>query len=271
MKALKHLFLAIAAFTIIMLLPGLGTMKVKAAATTYTVKYVPANSEWRVQPLSSWDENEGHGTVGYLSSNVKDGDIVIVQGSSDDPALNLKFSASLSNITIISATNYVTVECGTITDAYVLKGSVVDLKTPCKNVYVYDNSVCNIRKDVDLVQLAKATSMDANVLANGTVGHCQFVENGKATKDYYSFSKDTLRIEKGELKTSSASYSTTAPAATETPAASATPAASDSGKSQTSNGVPLSPQTGENSHAIWLFIIAILCFASAFSFKKKAA
>ena len=258
MKALKKLLVTVAAIAGMAFLPGF-TMTAKAAPTTYTLKYVPAYSEWRAQPLANWDEGAGSGNVGYLEVNVKDGDVVIVQGGSGDPALNLKFSASLSNFTVIAATNYVTIESGEITDAYVLKGSVVDLKGKCKNVYVYDNSVCNVRQDADLIQFVKSSSLEMNVLANGTVARCQFVENGNVTKDLYSFAKDTFRVEKGALKTAASSYSTTGTAA------------SASGKTQTTNGAAVSPKTGESSHAIWLFAIAVICLAGAFASKKKFA
>ena len=258
MKALKKLLVTVAAIAGMAFLPGF-TMTAKAAPTTYTVKYVPAYSEWRAQPLSTWDEGAGHGDVEYLKVNVKDGDVVVVQGSAGDPALNLQFSASLSNFTVVSATNYVTIESGEITDAYVLKGSVVDVKSKCKNVYVYDNSVCNVRQNADLIQLVKVSSMEMNVLANGTVARCQFVDNGNVTKDLYSFGKDTFRVEKGELKTAAANYSTTGTATT------------SSGKAQTTNGAAVSPKTVESSHAIWLFVIAVICLAGAFASKKKFA
>lgn len=258
MKVLKQILVTVAAIAIMAILPGFAATTAKAAPTTYTVKYVPAESEWRVQPLASWDDATGSGNVGYLAVNVKDGDVVVVQGGSDDPVLNLKFNASLSNFTVISTTGYVTIECGEITDAYVLKGSIVDLKSKCKNVYVYDNSVCNVRQDADLIQLAKSSKMEMNVLANGTVARFQISENGNVTKELYSFAKDTFRVEKGELKTAASSYSTTA-------------AAASTGKTQTTNGAAISPKTGENGYAIWFIAIAVFCAACVFASKKKIA
>ena len=258
MKLLKRLFLTALAIAALAFVPQANTLTAKAATTTFTVKYVPENAEWRVQPLSSWDAAKGHGDLGYLYTNVKDGDIIVVVGDSSSPALKLSVGAKISNLTVYGVTNGVTYETGSeVTDVYVLKGSIATLDGYCKNVHVYDDSSCNVFKDADLVQACKESAMTMNISAVGTVGHYQTVDNGKVLKDYYNFAANTLRVEKGELKTNAANYSTTATAtATGT---------------TTNNGASVSPKTGENSYAMLLFAGAIFCFAGAFVTRKKIA
>jgi len=269
MKLLKRLFLTALAIAALAFVPQANTLTAKAAATTFTVKYVPENSEWRVQPLSSWDATKGHGDLGYLYTNVKDGDVIVVVGDSSSPALKLSIGAKISNVTIYGVTNGVTYETGSeVTDVYVLKGSIATLDGYCKNVHVYDDSSCNVFKDADLVQACKESTMTMNISAVGKVGHYQTVDNGTVLKDYYNVATNTLRVEKGELKTDAANYSLTATATgTTTPSKTSTGTATGT----TNNGATVSPKTGESSYAILLFAGAIFCFAGAFVTRKKIA
>ena len=267
MKLLKRLFVTALAIALVAFVPQANTMTAKAATTTFTVKYVPENSEWRVQPLSNWDAAKGHGDLGYLYSNVKDGDIIVIVGDASSPALKLSVGAKISNLTIYGAVNGVTYETGTeVTEVYVLKGSIASLDGYCKNVHVYDDSSCNVFKDADLVQACKESTMTMNISAVGTVGHFQSVDNGTVLKDIYNVATNTLRIEKGELKTDAANYSLTATATT--PSKTSTGTATGTA---TNNGASVSPKTGESSYAILLFAGAIFCFVGAFVTRKKIA
>ena len=265
MKLFKRILATALAIALVAIVPS--APKVRAAGTTFTVKYLTSLLEWRVQPLADFDEGKGTGDLGYLYSNVKDGDTVVIVGDASAPALELSVGAKLNNVTIYGAPNGVTFKSGSeVTDAYVLKGSIATLDGTFKNVHVYDDSSCNILKNADLVQACKESKMEMNIVAVGTVAHFQTVDNGKVLKDYYSFGANTLRVEKGELKTAATSYSTTA-----TVSGTTTPATSNAGSTSTSNGgAAVSPKTGETGYAFLLLTGAALCMAGAAFCKKKA-
>jgi len=269
MKLFKRILATTLAIALVALLPQ-ASMKVKAAGTTYSIKYVASYGEWRAQPLSSWDLSKGTGDMPYLYANIKDGDTLVVLGETGAPNLtDLKISVKLENLTIYGVTTGVNFTTNAeVKDVYVLKGSVASLNGTCKNVYIYDDSVCNVMNDAELISMNKEASMKMNVAAVGKVAHVQFVDNGTVLSDTYNYAANSLRVEGGENKTPTASYSTTpsgsAGAATGT-------ATSSSSSTTTSSGAPASPKTGENATMIILFAGAVLCFAGAAYSKKKIA
>ena len=267
MKSLKRILATALAVLMVAILPQANVATVKAAGTTYTVKYVDSYGEWRAQPLVNWDLSKGTGDLNYLSNNVKDGDTIVVVGDAADPGpVELKINVNIANLTLYETKQGVTFTgVGTVTDVYVLKGSIATLNANCKNIYVYDDSKCNVLKDADLVQAAKESLMKMSIVAVGKIAHAQIVENGKVTKDMYNVAADTFRIVDGVDKTDAANYSTTASAS------SSTGNAGNAGSTTTNNGGTVSPKTGEASYAIGLFAGAVLCFAGAIASKKTFA
>ena len=218
MKSLKRILATALAVLVVAVLPQVNVATVKAAGTTYTVKYVDSYGEWRAQPLVNWDLSKGTGDLNYLSNAVQDGDIIVVVGDEADPGpVELKVHANVANLTLYETKQGVTFTgVGTVTDVYVLKGSVGTMNAYCKNIYVYDDSKCNVLKDADLVQAAKESLMKMSIVAVGKIGHAQIVENGTVIKDMYNVATDTFRIIEGVDKTDPASYSTTPTASSST-------------------------------------------------------
>jgi LPXTG-motif cell wall-anchored protein len=269
MKLFKRILATTLAIALVALLPQ-ATMKVKAAGTTYSLKYVPSMSEWRAQPLSSWDLSKGTGDLAYLYQNIKDGDTLVILGETGAPNLtDLKISAKLENLTIYNVTTGVTFSTtAEVKDVYVLKGSIASLNGTCKNVYIYDDSICNVMNDAELISMNKESSMKMNVAAVGKVAHVQFVDNGRVLSDTYNYAANSLRVQNGENKTPTTSYSATPTGSTGTATGTAT---SSSSSTTTSSGTPASPKTGENATMIILFAGAVLCFAGSAYSKKKIA
>ncbi|MBR3468795.1 MAG: LPXTG cell wall anchor domain-containing protein [Lachnospiraceae bacterium] len=271
MKLFKRILATTLAIALVALLPQ-ATMKVKAAGTTYSLKYVPSMSEWRAQPLSSWDLSKGTGDLAYLYQNIKDGDTLVILGETGAPNLtDLKISAKLENLTIYNVTTGVTFSTtAEVKDVYVLKGSVASLNGTCKNVYIYDDSICNVMNDAELISMNKESSMKMNVAAVGKVAHVQFVDNGRVLSDTYNYAANSLRVENGENKTPTTSYSATPTNFGSSSGSGSGSGNSSSGGSSTNNG-STSPKTGENATMIILFAGAVLCFAGAAYSKKKIA
>lgn len=268
MKLLKRIFATALAVALIAFVPSAQKATVRAEGpVTYTVKYVSALSEWRVQKLAVWDDGRENGAISFLYNNVKDGDSVVVIGGSGSPNFtdDLKIDAKLANLTLYEVTGGIIVYANkTITDIYVLKGSEASLHGSYDNVYVYDNSSANINNNVKYVQVSKESSMTMNVTAVGTVDRCQIDDRGNVIKTMYNVKANSLRIVNGVDKTDASAYSTTPGAAPSTPS---TP----SNTGTTNNGGAVSPKTGEDNYAILLFAGMILCFAGAYVTKKKFA
>lgn len=270
MKLLKSFLVTCIAIAALVLIPN-SQAATAQAADTYTVKYVPALSEWRVQKLAQWDDMRENGALSYLYYSIKDGDAVVVIGESGAPALSdLKIDVKLANLTLFGVTGGVVVYANqSIKDIYVLKGSAASLHGSYENVYVYDNSAANVNNDVAYLQVSKETSMEMNVTALGTVGHCQIDDRGTVREHMYNVKAGALSIVKGVNKTDPSAYSTT-PTGSPAPApapATTTPA----GNSSTGNGATVSPKTGDANYAIWLFLGIACCVAAAFSMKKRLA
>lgn len=266
MKLAKRILTACLAIALVAFLP-LGGAKVKADnPKTYTVKWLSDMNEWRVQQLAVWDSSRENGNLNYLWSSLKDGDSVVIIGDSSAPAFgDLRISFKLENLTLLGVTGSIIVYADqNIKDIYVLKGSVASIHGSYDNVYVYDNSSCNVNSDVKYLQISGESSMDMNVAALGTVEHCKIDNKGSLIREMYNVKANALRVEKGADKTDTTAYSTTASA---TPASTGANTNTSAGNTSTASG-NVSPKTGEGSLALLLLAGAASCFACAFYSRK---
>lgn len=272
MKQKRRILATILTLALAILVPQFHPATAKAETpTTFTIKYIESMGEWRVQPLSAWDDSQGSGILAYVDTYIKDGDTVVVVGGAGSPAFGeLTLNAKVENLTLYEVTGGIEVKANAgIKDIFVLKGSVASLHGTYDNVYVYDNSICNILNDLKYLQISKESSMTMSITAVGTVGHCQIDDNGKVLKHMYNVKANTLRIVEGVDKTDPSNYSTTPTESPSAPGASGT--ATPSTSTPTENGAPASPKTGDSSCAIWIFAGALLCFAGARMTRKQYA
>ena len=268
MKRIKKLITAFLAIALVAFMPGLGSVPVNAeTAHTYTVKYIPEMSEWRVQQLSSWDSSRENGAMSFLWGNLRDGDSLVIVGGSGSPKFeDLHINYNLANLTLYEVTGSVIVYADKhITDVYVLKGSVASVHGSYDNVYVYDNSACNVNNDVNYLYIGAESTMSMNVTAVGTVGHAKIENKGTLVREMYNVAANSLRVVNGEDKTDASTYSTSA---TATPAAS-TAASTSKATSSASSGIA-SPKTGEDFAATLLLAGAAICFFGAAAAKRRA-
>lgn len=174
---------------------------------TYYIKYVKVNdntSDWRFQTGESvWQENKSHRDLYYLKQSIKDGDVLIVDGS--ERGLELKLPVSLSNITFTgSGAGIITVN--SVENVYVLKNSTGVVNGNITNAYVYDNGVANFNNNVTNLHIMEASANDQTVSVLGTVDYVVNDMNGRITRQLYAFRKNTFRMDKGTLKTDESDY-----------------------------------------------------------------
>lgn len=270
MKLLKRITSACLAIALIAFLP-FGGARVKADTPhTYTVKWISSMNEWRVQQLAAWDDSRENGDMKFLWGNIREGDSLVIVGDAGSPKFDdLHINFKLANLTLYAVTGSIIVYADqNIKDIYVLKGSVASLHGSYDNVYVYDNSSCNVNNDVKYLQITGESSMDMNVAALGSVEHCKIDNKGTLIREMYNVKANALRVEKGADKTDASAYSTTASAA---PAATTSGSSNAATNNSATAGGAVSPKTGEGAGSIILLAGAALCLAGSFYARKKFA
>lgn len=260
MKKIKQLVSLLAAIAICVLLPGFNALTVSAEEpVTYYVKYIAGDtkSEWRYQVGSTWDDKGFHRELYYMNQDIKDGDLVIVDGNVSGSPIDIP--ARLSNLTILHGTSTV-VQTKGIDECFVLRDSVVAINGDVKNAYVYNNARCSFNSNVDTLQVTDDKGLHAYITVAGTVNHLTGSDPYQTYYDFYSFGTGKLIIEDGRVKTAETDYSKTPTGET-----SSAPAAPSQAPSDEYDDVP---KTGESSLIFFLLGISALCFAGRYYLKK---
>mgnify|MGYP006976103130 CR=1 FL=1 len=263
MKKLKKFVALVTAVAICALLPGLGTLTVKAAEpVTYYVK--DTSDGWRYQVGSTWKTDNNGRELYYMNQDIKDGDLVVVEGTGMASKI-LDIPVALSNLTILHA-NTVVVNAKSIEDCFVLKDSIAAINGDVNNAYVYNNARCTFNNNVNTLKITDDSGLHAYISVGGTVNHVTGSDPNQTFYDLYSFAAGKLSIEDGKIKTDAAYYSTTAPAATEQPAAA--PAPAQTANTTSDDEYDDVPKTGDSSLIFWLLGISALGFAGSAYLKK---
>lgn len=260
MKQIKKILSVFAAF--VLCLAPLSTMTVHAAGdpVTYYVKYVESSDQWRFQ-TGSWEDNGSSRELYYMHEQIKDGDIVVIDGgSATQKNITLDVNASLSNLTVVYS-DAALVTAKSVDNFYGINDSISVVNAPVKNAWVYDYATAQINGNVDKLEVIseKEDVLHANVGVSGTVAHVKAFSKNYTHFEFYNFAKGSLAITDGDIKTAEASYSKTPVAATPTPAAPAAPAPSVS-----SGEYDDVPKTGDfRLNPLWLAALSAVCFAAS--------
>ena len=261
MKKLKKFISLVTAVAICTLLPGLGTLTVKAAEpVTYYVK--DTSEGWRYQVGSSWNAEANGRELYYMNQDIKDGDLVVVEGTGMESKI-LEIPVALSNLTIFHA-NTVVVHARSIEDCFVLKDSIAAINGDVNNAYVYNNARCTFNNNVNNLKITDDSGLHAYVTVGGTVNHVTGSDPGQTFYELYSFAAGKLSVEDGRMKTDAAYYSTTAPADTQQPAAAPAQTAAAASDDEYDDV----PKTGDSNLIFWLLGISALGFAGSAYLKK---
>lgn len=248
-KKLATLLLAAA----IALIPAMSNVMTANATepVTYCVRYVAEIDEWRFQ-TGSWEDGGYHRELYYLEQDIKDGDILLVEGNAKH--LDLNVNATLSNLTFKQADAAVTAK--SVDNVYVIFGSYCATNGDVTNAYVYDSSVCNFNNNVtNLEVISTVSGLTSSVAVLGKVDHFKGYDSEKVHYDLYNFAPNTFYMETGTLKTDAANYSAAPQASTNT-----APAPSTSTGTTTSSGeYDDVPKTGEWNPTWMLLTAAAVC------------
>lgn len=263
MKKLKRIASLLLVVAACVLLPGVNSLTASAdTPNTFYIKFVPSLNEWRYQVSPTWDDNKVSCGIAALEYEIKDGDVAIVEHTDAYPALHIP--AHLSNLTI-AMDAFCVVSAEAIDSCYILRGGTAAVTGDVKTAYVYDNGVCTFNSNVGTLYVINDPAQQKNLLqgtvtAGGTVDHLIGIDgNALVHYDLYNFQAGKLVVEKGDVKTDKAFYSTTAPANTGTSSSSSADEYDDV------------PKTGESNVVVWLLAASALCLLGRYSLKKHEA
>ena len=264
MKQIKKLVTLLTAL-VLCLVPLFGnTMTVNAAGYTYYIKYVESIDQWRFMP-DTWSESGHHRELYYMQLDLKDGDVIVVDGKDTNNILNLEVNVNLSGLYVNTASPSNITAKG-IDNCYVIENGQSIINAPVKNAYVYDKALAQFNNDVENLEViaSKGDLLGATVGTNGAVKHLKAYST-RLHYEFYDFAPGALSIVNGEFKSAEGTYSATPSATTTTPAtpATSTPAA----PSGEYDDVPKTADIRFNP--LWLVALAAACFAGSYALKKE--
>lgn len=263
MKKIKKILSMLSAVALCALLPNTNVLTVSAAEpTTYYLKYVDNNDEWRFQ-LESWKDDGTGRELYYMYESIKDGDAVVIDSNGYGETATLEFSKRLGNLTVVRDSK-ATISAPGIDLCFVLEGSSLAVTGDVKEATLYDRVNVSFHSNVGTLTLIDSYGQ-ANGTTNvgGTVSHAlRKTGTEYIYYDVYNVAQGKLVIEDGELMTDSAHYSTTP---------SATPNSNtqtSTSQSTSSNEYDEVPKTGESNAVVWLFGIAGICLLGKRALKR---
>ena len=216
----------------------------------YYIKYVAGISEWRFQK-GTWEDSGYHRELYYVYQDIKDGDVVVIDGAYD---INFSVNVRLSNLTLVGTDTAVVTAKG-YDYVYAINNATAAINGDVDKADVYAASVVNFNDNVGFLRVLSENdnTLRADVSVVGTLDH--LYGGGKDYKHFelYSFQKNSLRIVDGTVKTDPSKFSTTAPA---------TPS---SGKEYDDV-----PKTGDaRFNPLWLVGLAVVCMFGAYKLKEE--
>ena len=229
-----------------------------AEPTTYYLKYDVPSSQWRFQ-VGTWSEDAPHRELYYMEQAIKDGDIVVIDGTQ---GIVLELDVYLSNLTLLN-TNIGVVHAKGYDNVYVLNGTVCAINGDVKNADVYGDSTVNFNNNVGFLRILdeKGTNLQADISCLGTVDHLYGGSPTQLVYENYSYAANSLRIVDGRNWTDVTKFTSTPPATTPS-----TPATNNN----SNNDYDDVPKTGDNGfmNPVLLVAIAAICAFGAYKIRK---
>ncbi len=239
--------------------------------TTYYLKYVESEGEWRFQTGSAWQDNGYHRELYYMQQDIKDGDLLVVDSAGN--SLTLDVGVRLSNLTVLNGTAVITTKG--IDNCYVTNDAVCVANGDVTNAYLYRNALANFNNNVNYLEVNDDQDIQSEVVVAGTVADFHQVCLYKGLDLHlYNFQANTMHYAKGSLKTEEKYYSATpaegtatgpAPAPS-TPAPEQAPAPAPSAPA--SDEYDDVPKTGVPMTEAWLLAASLACCLGGYRLRK---
>lgn len=259
MKTMKRVFAVMLGLCLMFTAFCFTKVEARAAeSVTYTLRVV--NNEWRCMAGYPWNDSGIHLGMVFMEQYLNDGDKIVVDD--DSMELHLTVEKRLESITFAKSKLSVIYAPG-IDNVYVLDNSVAAINCDVKNGYVYQNATANFNNNLDYLEVYNKTSpLQASVYVGGTVGHVKAYDAEKTHFEFYDFTRGTLHIDKGSLKTNATLYSNVPVA---TPAPTAAPVTKPSASA--ADELDDVPKTGDMPTYYWMFGLAAACLVMGMGLK----
>ncbi|MCR4587794.1 MAG: hypothetical protein K5682_05245 [Lachnospiraceae bacterium] len=208
MSKIKALIPVLLLAAVFFLIPG--TKLAANAATTYCVGYDSSKGQWMYEPGNKWGDSDYHRELYYLKQYIKDGDLLVVYGEGK-ANLELDVDVNLSNLTVYAA-KPVVIYANTITDCYILDGSIASVNgTAISNATVYNGATANLNGPVQnlYVHATGGQTLYCNVSASGTVAFIRGENDYQTLWQFFNVAAGKTSVVNGTWKTDAAYYSTT--------------------------------------------------------------
>ncbi len=270
MKRIKCLVALFAVAAILFTLPNSTLTASAEGGTTYAVKYVPDDKDWRFQEnTSEFADSSNHRELYYLHEVLKDGDLVVVYNDSDDVTPLDLGDVHLNNLTIASTASFTIVHVKAVDHLFAFAGTSSSINADITEVHAYDDVLLNLGGNVGKLTLhGYKNDILSDIGCAGTVSHfysyCE--DTGRTFYECFSFAPGTFSLTDGVLKTAYADYSSEKPAATPAPAPQQ-PSGTTSGSS--ADDYDDVPKTGDNNMAFWFLGAAIASAMASFFLSRK--
>lgn len=270
MRMMKKLMTSVLCLAAAMLtFVGFHATSEAAGTKTYYLLYSANDGEFRGydQP---WDAAQPvpDFSADILDLYMNDGDNVVIY-STDLKKFDLSFQKSVGELTIVGDGNVV-VGFKSFDTVYVTKNTTVVLNGDAKDVYVYDNGICNINNNVGTLHLVEDTMKKQNVNVVGTADCVSESKTGSnTTNDYYAFQKGACIITNGGMYALDGTYSRD-PGAVNKPQ---TQTGSTSKPAAGSSDLDDVPKTGDESVSVGIYMIlmSVLCATGCVVMRRKRA
>lgn len=270
MKQLKKIFTLLTALVLCVtpLLANTITVHAEGTPTTFYVKYVDNLDSWKFQ-TGGWSDDAHPRDIYYMHEEIKNGDLLVIDGgSSAQKSITLEVKVSLSNLTV-TYSDAALITAQSVDSFYALNDSISVVNAPVKNAFVYDYALVQFNGDVENLEVisSKGELLHATVGAAGTVNHVKAYSPSHTHFELYGFTKASLDIKEGALKTAEGSYSKTPVSTTTTTVPSSTSASSGSDSGEYDEV----PKTADiRINPIWFVAIAVLCLAGKHYLAKES-
>lgn len=250
---------ALFAMTVALLLAFQSSLTASAAGNTYIIHYNAEEEEWYYQAGSTWNDDIESRELYYLQQDIKDGDLLVVEGNGGVIKVNVR----LSNLSLLHGASAI-VTANSIDECYLFGGSVCAINGNVTNAYVYEDAAVTFNNSVGTLQIIGEYDVNASATVAGTVSRVIAKDNDGVYYEYSNFTQGKLKIENGEMKTEEQYYSTS-PSAAAPPTQTSQPQKASATSASEYDDVP---KTGEGATVYWLLGIAVACLAGRYALRK---
>jgi hypothetical protein len=278
MKTFKKLAAMMLAAALVLVLPGISSLKVSAASpTTYYVFYNGDGWFYQIGTSTYNPDAMQYETDLIMTksgvSHPQDGDSIVFEevesGAGTGPTIDVS-GVNLQNVTVVRTSATVILKAASIYDCYILRDSHAAINGNVGNAYIYDRAVVNFNDSVSnlYINTEDENNADPTVKVQKNVAYAKYTSPRTVEFEFYNFTNGAFDLHDGSLQGNTDYYMSTGEGPVSV-ASLASASAQTTAKASTSGEYDKVPKTGEAIPVCVLFFTAsALCFAGSRVLKR---